>query len=223
MLKKLRSIFIVDEDPTSQAGNSEQESAIDSAGTSSEPDFENNTRATVKVRGGEVNEKFLNVLLDALDKNDLDGFDYLEFKRFLNSLDKVDLDEATRFRTAFATGETMGASKALLVSSTQQYVEILKREEARFEQAVQNQRSKVIDDRQAGIVNLEKVIRERQEQIEKLTKAVVGDKAEIERLKGEITEAQSKIQETAVDFQHAYQHLLGQLNEDLGKIKKYIA
>jgi hypothetical protein len=222
MLKKLRSIFVVDEDLPAQATDSPTESNNRSSTGTGTAEAEVDDRATVKVEGGEVNEKFLNVLLGAIEKNDLEGFDYLEFKRFLKSLEKVELDEATKFRTAYATGQTMGASKEKLVSSAERYLGILQQENERFEQAVLNQRSKVVDDKQSGITNLEQVIREKEEKIAQLTKEISEAREEINRMREEVALGQAKILQTQSDFKHTYQHLMEQLQSDIGKINEHL-
>lgn len=220
MLKKLRSIFVIDEEePTAKPSS---DAVPDTSKVSSDTGMGSDKSEMVRVKGGEVNERFLNVLLEAMEKHDLDGFDYMEFKRFLKSLDKVSMDEATKYRSAFATGQTMGATKDLLINSAKQYLDILEREQGRFEQAAQNQRSKVIDDKEAAISQLEKSIAAKEEQIKTLTKDIASDKGEIETMKEEISAASAKIQQTQYDFQHAYGHVKGQLEEDIAKIKQYL-
>ena len=220
MLKKLRSIFVIDEEePTAKPSS---DAGPDTSKVSSDTGKDSGKSEMVRVRGGEVNERFLNVLLEAMEKHDLDGFDYMEFKRFLKSLDKVSMDEATKYRSAFATGQTMGATKELLINSAKQYLDILEREQGRFEQAAQNQRSKVIDDKEAAIAQLEQSIADKEEQIKTLTKDIASDKGEIGTMKEEISAASAKIQQTQYDFQHAYGHVKGQLEEDIAKIKQYL-
>jgi len=223
MLKKLRSIFIV-EDSSPNANSSEPGPAKSSVQTSTQQTPpESDLSASVEIKDGQVNEKFLNILLEAMDKSNAQGFDYIEFKQFLKSLDKVDLDEATKFRSAFATGQTMGATKENLINSGNRYLEILKQEEERFEQAVKNQRSKTIDDKQSGMVTLEKTITEKEQQIAKLTAEIESHRKEIQQRKEDIALAQAKVLQTQSDFQHTYKLLIGQLQEDLQKINTYLS
>ena len=224
MLKKLRSIFIIDDEEA--AGNTEQVSTPEPAGESHKvmaSAADATPRKMVKVKGGEVSEKFLNILLEAMDANDLEGFDYLEFKKFLKSLDKVELDEATKFRTAFATGQTMGATRDNLVSSARRYLDVLGQEESRFEQAVQNQRSKVSEEMRNGIAAMEKQIAGNEETIAKLKAENDKARTEIASRREEIEAAETRIQETQNDFEQTYRHLVGQLQDDIEKINKFLA
>jgi hypothetical protein len=223
MLKKLRSIFIV-EDGSQKSSSSEPGPAKSSAPTMSTPKtVDIDAGAMVEIKDGQVNEKFLNVLLDAMDKNNLQGFDYIEFKQFLKSLDKMEMDEATKFRSAFATGQTMGATKENLINSGNRYLEILKQEEERFEQAVKNQRSKSIDDRQSGIAMLEKSISEKEQQIAELATEIENARKEIQQRREEVALAQAKVLQTQSDFQHTYKLLMGQVREDIQKINTYLS
>jgi predicted RNase H-like nuclease (RuvC/YqgF family) len=158
-----------------------------------------------------------------MDKNNLQGFDYIEFKQFLKSLDKMEMDEATKFRSAFATGQTMGATKENLINSGNRYLEILKQEEERFEQAVKNQRSKSIDDRQSGIAMLEKSISEKEQQIAELATEIENARKEIQQRREEVALAQAKVLQTQSDFQHTYKLLMGQVREDIQKINTYLS
>lgn len=223
MLKKLRSIFIVEE-----GGSNSNSSEPGPAKSSVQPTAQSKSvdidaGAMVEIKDGQVNEKFLNVLLDAMDKNNLQGFDYIEFKQFLKSLDKMEMDEATKFRSAFATGQTMGATKENLVTSGNRYLEILKQEEERFEQAVKNQRSKSIDDKQSGIAMLDKSIGEKEQQIAQLAAEIESARKEIQQRKEDVALAHAKVIQTQSDFHHTYKLLMGQLQEDIQKINTYLS
>lgn len=227
MLKKLRSIFVIDEETQkTTASETPTEKDTGKASEKATPPLrstEADVRMTVEIKDGQVNEKFLNVLLEAMEKNNLQGFDYMEFKQFLKSLAKVEMDEATKFRSAFATGQTMGATKENLLKSANRYLEILKQEEERFDQAAKNQRSKLIDDKQAGIGMLEKSIGDKEKQIAQLTAEIENAKKEIQQRKEEVALAHAKVQQTQVDFQHTYKLLMGQLQEDIDKINSYLS
>lgn len=224
MLRKLRSIFIIDAEGPTQSSSSGSPSVTPSAGAAATQEYSTEDSGNkVKIKGGEVSEKFLNVLLEALDRSDLDGFDYMEFKKFLKSLDNVDLDEATKFRTAYATGQTMGASKENLISSAGRYLDVLKQEESRFEQAVHNQRSKVVEEKQSGISALEQQVTEHEKEIARLTQEIEKNRKEVQQRKEEVALAQAKIEQTKSDFEHTYHHLMTELQEDVEKIRKYLS
>jgi len=208
----------------SPANNASEAGQVEGAGHI--PDHKSgeiDAAATVEIKDGHVNEKFLNVLLEAMEKSNLEGFDYMEFKQFLKSLDKVQMDETTKYRSAFATGQTMGATRDNLLSSAGRYLDILRQEEQRFQDAVKNQRSRIQEEKQSGITMLEKSIREKEARMAQLTTEIGQAKKEIQQGKEELALAQAKVQQTQNDFNRTYKLLVHQLQEDIEKIKTYLA
>ena len=49
------------------------------------------------------------------------GFDYLEYRRSLKSLETFPMDEATKFRSSYATASTMGVTVEKLLESIEFY------------------------------------------------------------------------------------------------------
>ena len=57
------------------------------------------------VSADQLDQKFIDVLMKAIEQNNKEGMDYLEFKNSLQSLSKLAMDEATRFKSAFIMGK----------------------------------------------------------------------------------------------------------------------
>ncbi|HQW72071.1 MAG TPA: hypothetical protein PKZ91_09640, partial [Saprospiraceae bacterium] len=74
---------------------------------------------------GQQSDQFYKVLFDALERNNQAGFDYLEFRKALQSLETIGLDEKTKFLSAFAGAQASGANVKLLTDSATIYLEIL--------------------------------------------------------------------------------------------------
>lgn len=70
--------------------------------------------------------KFVELLLKAIESNNIEGFDYLEYKNSLRSIENVIPDEGVRFKSAFEMAKTMGMTKAKLVESANHYLGVLK-------------------------------------------------------------------------------------------------
>ena len=62
-----------------------------------------------------LDDKSMEYLTSALAKNNLPGFDYLEFKQSLGALASLNMDEATAYKSAFATASTVGLTKEKLL------------------------------------------------------------------------------------------------------------
>lgn len=220
MLKKIKSLFIVEEEGDA-AKTPKGEATVKAKNPT--PTTTTSTAPTSRSSSsGTATKKFTNVLLKALEENNLEGFDYMEYKKSLESLKKMSMDEATRFQSAFAMAQTMGVSAPKLIQSTQHYLQVLNSEQQKFQQAVANQKSSGIKQKEQEIVNLDKTIKNKQEQIKKLTAEIEHHQKTMEKMKGEITNEASKIESTKANFMASYQLLMSQIQDDFEKMKKYL-
>ncbi|HSF89523.1 MAG TPA: hypothetical protein VLA46_08915, partial [Saprospiraceae bacterium] len=210
MLKKFKSLFIIEEGATTP----ETQTPVEKT-TNPQKDVPAPTRSFQVPEGtsgpGKVQDKFLEVLFDALESSNQDGFDYMEFKDFLKSLAKLSMDDETRYKSAFATAQTMGATKEKIVSSAQHYIEILSREQSKFQEALKGQRDRNLTGKQEEIKQLEQTIKNKEAEIEKLKSDLEAHRQQIGNLEQEINTASEKLAQTANDFEATYQALLGQI------------
>jgi lysyl-tRNA synthetase class I len=230
MLKKLKSLFVIEEggesDKKIEAKANKKET---SKQTDSESDIVQPVSKSKAAQGqsqvveGRVKDKFLNVLFGAMERNDLEGFDYMEFKQFLKSLDKVQMDEGTKFQSAFATAQTMGASIDILKKSATHYLDILKKEEAKFNAAANNQKEKNLVNKQEEIKHLKAQIEGKTKKIQALQKEIENHQKLMELRSREIASAKIKVEQTKNDFDASYQTLVGQIRSDIKKIDTYLA
>ncbi len=218
MLKKFKSLFIIEEGETTSEAQTPGEKA-----TSPQKDVPSPTRSFQVSAGstgpGKVQDKFLEVLFDALEANNQEGFDYMEFKDFLRSLANVPMDDGTRYKSAFATAQTMGATKEKIVSSAQHYLGILSREQSKFQEALGGQRDRNLTGKQEEIKQLEQTIKNKEAEIEKLKSDLEGHRQQIGNLEKEINTASEKLAQTANDFEASYQALISQIQLDVKNIE----
>ena len=171
---------------------------------------------------GKVTTKFMEILFKAMEDNNLDGFDYLEFKQSLKSLEKMSMDEATRFKSAFAMAQTMDATPALLVKTASHYLDILKQEEQKFENSLANQRAKQIGDKEQQLTHFEQVINNNNAQIKKLTLEIEKHQKAIDRIKQEVAKATVKVESTKNDFEASYNLVVSQIAKDIENMKRFL-
>ena len=235
MFDKIKKLFVVeDDDPLKKA--LEQKSQEEADATVPVPEIvpnrpaskaspsQNSTSSapTPKPTGGKVTDKFMNILLGAMDKNNLDGFDYLEYKQSLQSLQNMDMDESTRYQSAFAMAKTMGATPANLLETANHYLTVLKSEEQKFGQALVNQKDKQIGDRRQRMEKLDQTVAQKRQQIEQLNKEIEQHIQESAKIKDQITDATVKVENTKNNFVVTYQLLTGQIEEDIRKMQTYL-
>lgn len=171
---------------------------------------------------GKVNDKFLSVLFSAIEKNNQEGFDYLEFRNSLQSLKDMNMDEATRFKSAMAMAKSMGASMAAIVSSAQQYLQVLKSEQGKFDEAMKNQRTQQIGNKEQQMEDLSNLVKTKEEEIKKMQQEIEQTKQKYVELSQQIKDATRHIESTKNDFVASYESLVGQIQGDLNKIQEYM-
>lgn len=222
MFKKLKSLFVIEEGEASPEGKTV--TTENNTGTKTENSTVHKTPTVTPLPGvqGKVQDKFLEVLFEALQSSNQKGFDYLEFKDFLRSLANVPMDDGTRFKSAFATAQTMGATKENILTSAKQYISILGKEETKFKEALSGQRDKNLTGKQDEIKNLEKSIQENEAEIEKRKTDIESHRKQITTLEQEINTASEKLAQTASDFGATYQALLSQIQDDVKNIESHL-
>jgi hypothetical protein len=225
-LSKLKGVFIA-EDPnqpktqapqnTAPQATSKERASVSPPPSVSQPAYVPTANAT-----GTVNDKFMEVLFKAMEGANIDGFDYFEFKQSLNNLQKVPMDEATRFKSAYAMAQTMGATSDKLISTASHYLGVLQQESNKFSDAANNQINNQIGNKKAQIENFELVIRQKAEQIKKMTEEIDQHRKEMEQLKQDIAQASSKVTQTKADFEASYNLLVSYIQSDINNMKQYL-
>ncbi|WP_299218413.1 hypothetical protein [uncultured Aquimarina sp.] len=225
MLKNLKSLFIVDdsEEENKKPAESTEKTDVNSDKkpvASTPPPLPNNPVSSSSE--GALDTKIVEKLLQAIEKNNLDGFDYLEYKKSLKALEKMPMDEATKYRSAFATASTMGVTLDKLLQTTNFYIGVLDKENEQFTGAFKNQFDSKVSGREREIAQFESIIKEKSEEIKRLTEEIAKHQQEISDLKAKVEESNSKINKTQNDFKVSYDHLKAQFEEDIVKMQKYL-
>ncbi len=221
MFKNLKSLFIVEENNPDNTNT--PASNQDDSGKNIRPSAkQGNTPATSQGEPGKPVPELTEVLYKAMEENNIEGFDYLEYKQSLNSLKKMPMDDQTRYQSAFAMAQTMGVTVERLLQTGQHYLDVLKKEEQKFEAAVNNQKAKQIGEKEQLILQLEEAIKSKAEQIKQLTLEIEADQTKSKQLKQEMAEAGVKVETTRNNFLSSYEALVGQIRSDLENIKNFL-
>lgn len=190
--------------------------------TSNSNDTNNTPPASIEMYQGQINDKFLKVLFDAMENSNLDGFDYLEFRQSLQSLKNIPMDDATRYQSALAMAQTMKATPDQLISSAKHYINKLNDEEKKFGAAMKGQIDQKVGNRQNDVVNLENEIKQKTEQIKKLTMEITQHQQKISKTQAYISEATLQIEMRRKDFLVSYQKVVGQIQEDINSMNTHL-
>ena len=219
---KMKGIFVVEVNTTTAVTAAPN---ISNASESAMPETINRgISPAILVNNGivAVNEKFMEVLFGALEKANLPGFDYLEFKQALSQLATMPMDEATRYKSAYAMAQTMGVTAEKLVNTALHYLDVLKQEEGKFRQTADAQRLSQIDGRNATIKSLGDIIQQKEAQIKKLTEEINAHKQQFEQTQSEMAQAESKMNQTKADFAAAQNAIINQIQMDITNMKNYL-
>jgi lysyl-tRNA synthetase class I len=224
---KLKSVFVVEDPnapPTPPPSRNEVKTASNNTAASApSANYSTPSVPTPSSAGtGQLSDKFFQVLAKAMETANQDGFDYFEFKQALANLKNVPMDDATRFKSAFAMSQAMGVTADKLVNSATYYLDVLKNEQNRFVQAAANQRQSQVGDKEAQANNLEAVMRQKTEQIKQLTAEIEQHRKDVDTIKSDISQAVVKVEQTSRDFEATYQLLVGQIQADVNSMKSYL-
>lgn len=228
-LKNLKGLFIATDDDLMKAarkdgGGAKQASVADVSAVAkpSSTIHIDSSELSGQATDGEVDQQFMDILLESVTKNNQEGYDYLEFKQALQSLKKMDMDEETRFKSAYAMAQTMGASRERILSTGDIYLKVLKSEEEKFMISVANQRQSKIDERKQELLRIDKWIVEKEAEIEKLKEKIKSKKESKETFRSELKETAEKIKTVQTNFEATYVFLSNQIKEDLNNIKQHL-
>jgi uncharacterized protein (DUF3084 family) len=222
LLKKFKSVFIVEEEQSGTKTNNPPQTDQPEARPTQPAPPPPSTVANSGGGGGAVSDKFVQVLLGALEKNNQQGFDYFEFRQALRNLAKMPMDEATRFHSAYAMAQTMGITPAKLVESANFYLSVLAGEQSKFNEAHAQQRAKLIGNREEEVKNHEAMIQQKAEQIKQLTQQIEEHRRQSEQIRQEIGESTVKIENTKSDFEATFANVAGQIQDDIAKIQQHL-
>lgn len=219
-LKNLKSIFVVQPED----GKAEITTKTYPDQPSESPDHPKVTVAIDReqLKDGSVNQKFMDILLKAIESNNQEGFDYLEYKRALQNLAEMPMDEGTKYKSAFAAAQTMGVTSQSLLDSAQYYIGVLAGEQDKFARALANQKSQQIEGGKQRMVELERAIIAKEDQITALQKEIESSRTELDAMRGEVEAAATKVEQTRLNFEKTFSVLDGQIKEDVKNIQQFL-
>lgn len=169
-----------------------------------------------------LDKKFVDVLLKAIKDGYIKEFDYLKFKKSVQTLGQMDMDEETSYKSAFATASTIGLNKEKLLKTANHYLSLLEKERNHFADALKNQRSERISGRISAIDEMKLKIESNKQKIASLEKENAVFQSKIDGADGVIQKEKDKIEDIKNKFVKAYDYLEDIINKDIEKIDKYI-
>jgi predicted RNase H-like nuclease (RuvC/YqgF family) len=239
LFKNLKSLFIVSKDDSPSKDNP-QEGTSDSPMVTPEgesvqeiieefsilDDFDERLEAALEGeiidKDGIVDHKIVEQLLQEVGEKNIEGFDYFEYKQSLKVLDKMPMNEATKYRSAFATASTMGVTLQTLLESAEFYLGILDQQDEHFRNEANAKKQKQVDKKESEASRLEKQIENYKDQIKRLKEKISKNQLRIEELEREVKIDKVKLEKDRNNFVASFNFLRSQFADDIAKMKKYL-
>lgn len=172
--------------------------------------------------GAGVDERFVDVLMKALERKNLEGFDYLEFKQSIAALDKMGIKGEMAVKSAFATGSTMGLTIDKLLNSAAYYQQVLLDEKAQFELSMQRYVKDRVEGKRQETTSLKKQIADWQTQIDQLKAQISKAEATIAAADSQIMEAKQKAAENQASFESTLRVITEAIQDDMDEVKRVL-
>ena len=157
---------------------------------------------------------FEKLIDDANARNPL--FQGTDYKEFVDS--KIDIDDITdeeiKYRTAYNILKSTGLTKEKLLSTGQEYLNLIGRDLNAFLSAHGQQYQKEVG-------HNEKVIEKKVEELQSLAQRINALKGEINQLTQEITITKEKLNTTKASFLLAGENKQNEIQTELNKIQQY--
>jgi len=215
MLKNLKTLFIVEESKPNNLTESTKKEVEAPKVQPSNPTISSSPSSKAV-------DDIMQKLLKVLEDNNLEGFDYIEYKKSLQALSKMPMDEPTQYRSAFATASTMGASLEKIIESISFYKSILAKEDTKFLSTLKTQVDTKVFEKEKQIEELHEKIVQNTEQINQLTEEINKTYDDISELTSKISQDKQRIDQTKENFTYTYNCLVSEIDADLNKINEYL-
>jgi len=173
-------------------------------------------------QSGDLDDRSLEFLTQAIEKNNLPGFDYLEFKRAIFQLQEMKLEEATAFKSAFTTAATLGLSKEKLIETAGYYRNLVEKEQAQFTQALDNQNTTKVSGRQNEVARLKDQIERHKTEISRLQDEIASYLTQVEQAESAAKLEAEKLEKAKTAFEKTHKSVLLQIDKDIENLHKFL-
>jgi len=169
-----------------------------------------------------IDNRSLEFIAQAIEKNNLPGFDYFEFKRAVAQLATMNLDEATAHKSAFATAATLGITKEKLIETAGYYRNVVEKEKEHFAQALDHQNNTKVAARQLEVSRLRDQIERHKIEIARLQDEIAGYLNQADAADASIKQESEKLEKSKSAFEKAHQSVLMTIDRDVEQMHKHL-
>jgi hypothetical protein len=167
-----------------------------------------------------LDARSIEFIAQAVEKNNLPGFDYLEFKKAVAQLTAMNMDEATAYKSAFTTAATLGITKDKLIETASYYRNVVANEKEQFAQALENQHATKVAARQKEVSRLRDQIERHHAEIARLQNEIAGYLNQADAAETAIKTESDRLDKAKSNFEKAHQAVLLAIDRDIEAMHK---
>lgn len=165
-------------------------------------------------------QKFIKYFEDLMTKANLPGPDYFEFSKMIVAMGA--LDEPTRFTSAYMALQVQGVTKAALIQSANQYLQILENDRTNFENTVNSKMGTDVSNLKNEIEAKKNEITQKQDLINQLQGDINKANETIINNGNVIAEQEGKITAKLTGYRIAIEQMKQTINTNVTKISSYL-
>lgn len=214
----ISSLFFKDEP---EAQKTEVQKTVEKAqDTQSKPGFvfspnPTNVGNTISNTNGVPDEKFVSMLENVIAENNIPGLDYFEFKKIIEKMQSLPMDEATKFLSAYSTFEVQGITKESLLSSIDKYVSLINKEQETFDSEMAVSYKEKVENKKIDIEKSQLQIVELNNKIVELNNFIMSTTQETQQ-------EEMKLRLADANFKQSAQRVISNMENDKQKLINYI-
>lgn len=171
---------------------------------------------------GQEDNEIKQQLAEALEKANMEGYDYFEFARSVDAQATLIPAEALRFQSTFAVATSMGLSADKLVSSAQYYLDVLKKKENEFNKALDGHAQSAVTAKEEQIASIDQNMQAKAEEIKKITEEINALQQQKTTMMNEISSAKLEIDRVKNNFYATLKIFTSRISSDIEKMKSYL-
>lgn len=177
-----------------------------------------------KIPSGSPDTKFIEHFASVLEKNNLPGADYFEFRATLKSLSHMGLQEDQQFQAAWASFKALNKdlNAGVLTSTAHQYLTALQSDRDAFMKSV----DLAVQEKVGGLQQEKKSLQQENEtlsqQILEIQNKIASNKERLSKITGEVEEQSGKLQQNRANYEATFLQFTQEINKDIQKIGQYL-
>lgn len=164
---------------------------------------------------GVADDRFISMLNEAIEKANLTGLDYLEFKQTIVKMSNLAIDERTKFLSAYPSFEIQGCTKEMLISSIDTYINVVNNEKAAFN-------AELTDKFKTEVSNKHEQIEKNQQEISRLNELIISLNTENVKLGQEANQSEMNLKMAESNFNQSAQTVISNMENDKQKLITFI-